>query len=59
MGKSSKRKHYDLIVLGSGPAGEKGAAQAAFFGKKVAMGEREPFLCGAGASTAISSKTLR
>jgi NAD(P) transhydrogenase len=27
---------YDLIVIGSGPAGEKGAAQAAYFGKRVA-----------------------
>lgn len=25
---------YDVIVIGSGPAGEKGAAQAAYFGKK-------------------------
>lgn len=50
---------YDLIVLGSGPAGEKGAAQAAFFGKKVAMVERNYYLGGAAASTAIPSKTLR
>ena len=28
---------YDLVVIGSGPAGEKGAAQAAYFGKKVAL----------------------
>jgi succinate dehydrogenase/fumarate reductase flavoprotein subunit len=32
--------HFDLVVLGSGPAGEKGAAQAAYFGKKVALVER-------------------
>src|SRR5437870_4388756 len=32
---------FDLIVIGSGPAGEKGAAQAAFFGKRVALIERE------------------
>ena len=50
---------YDLIVIGSGPAGEKGAAQAAYFGKKVAIIERNKFLGGVGASTAISSKTLR
>ena len=31
---------YDLIVIGSGPGGEKGAAQAAYFGKKVALIER-------------------
>ncbi|HXZ30127.1 MAG TPA: Si-specific NAD(P)(+) transhydrogenase [Dehalococcoidia bacterium] len=50
---------YDLIVLGSGPAGEKGAAQAAYFGKKVALAERDGYLGGAAASTAIPSKTLR
>ena len=52
-------KNYDLVVLGSGPAGEKGAAQAAYFGKKVAMVEREFHLGGAAASTTIPSKTLR
>lgn len=51
--------HYDLIVLGSGPAGEKGAAQAAYFGKKVAMVERESHLGGAAASATIPSKALR
>ena len=50
---------YDLIVLGSGPAGEKGAAQAAYFGKKVAIVERDSLLGGAAARTAIPSKTLR
>src|SRR6266849_6556690 len=51
---------YDLIVIGSGPAGEKGAAQAAFFGKKVAIIEKEPVLGGAAANTGtIPSKTLR
>ena len=50
---------FDLIVLGSGPAGEKGAAQAAYFGKKVAMVERHSFLGGAAAGTTIPSKTLR
>jgi NAD(P) transhydrogenase len=28
---------YDLIAIGAGPAGEKGAAQAAYFGKRVAL----------------------
>src|SRR5437763_14356064 len=37
---------YDLVVIGSGPAGEKGAAQAAFFGKKVAMVEKTASLVG-------------
>jgi NAD(P) transhydrogenase len=50
---------YDLIVLGSGPAGEKGAAQAAYFGKKVALIEREYCLGGAAAGTTLPSKTLR
>lgn len=50
---------YDLIVLGSGPAGEKGAAQAAYFGKRVAIVEKNSFLGGAAASTTIPSKTLR
>jgi NAD(P) transhydrogenase len=53
-------RHYDLVVLGSGPAGEKGAAQAAYFGKKVALVEREPILGGASCNTGtLSSKTLR
>jgi NAD(P) transhydrogenase len=50
---------FDLIVLGSGPAGEKGAAQAAYFGKKVALVEQNTYLGGAAASTTIPSKTLR
>src|SRR5215217_7663877 len=51
---------YDLIVIGSGPAGEKGAAQAAFFGKRVALIEREPVLGGACVNTGtVPSKTLR
>ena len=51
---------YDLIVIGSGPAGEKGAAQAAYFGKRVALIEREPVAGGACVNTGtIPSKTLR
>jgi len=51
---------YDLIVIGSGPAGEKGAAQAAYFGKKVALIERSAHLGGAGINTGtVPSKTLR
>lgn len=51
---------YDLIVIGSGPAGEKGAAQAAYFGKRVALIERESVVGGACVNTGtISSKTLR
>ncbi len=51
---------YDLIAIGSGPAGEKGAAQAAYFGKKVALIEQAPQLGGAGLNTGtLPSKTLR
>ena len=30
-------ERFDLVVIGAGPAGEKGAAQAAYFGKRVAI----------------------
>ncbi len=51
---------YDLIVIGSGPAGEKGAEQAAEFGKHVALIERAEYLGGAGINTGtVPSKTLR
>jgi NAD(P) transhydrogenase len=51
---------FDLVVIGSGPAGEKGAAQAAYFGKRVALVEKEACLGGAGVNTGtIPSKTLR
>ncbi len=51
---------FDLIVIGSGPAGEKGAAQAAYFGKRAALVERGPNLGGAGVNTGtVPSKTLR
>ncbi len=51
---------FDLVVIGSGPAGEKGAAQAAYFGKRVAIVERAPHLGGACANSGtIPSKTLR
>lgn len=51
---------FDLCVIGSGPAGEKGAAQAAYFGKKVCLIERSPKPGGAAVNTGtIPSKTLR
>jgi len=50
---------YDLVVIGSGPGGEKGAAQAAYFGKKVALIERTSRLGGAVATTAVPSKAMR
>ena len=52
---------YDLLVIGSGPAGEKGAAQVAWFGKRVALVERAaPRVGGACTNTGtLPSKTLR
>jgi NAD(P) transhydrogenase len=52
--------HYDLAVLGAGPAGEKASAQAAYFGKKVIVIEREREPGGAAVHTGtLPSKTLR
>lgn len=51
---------YDLVVIGGGPAGEKGAAQAAYFGKRVALIESAPEPGGACVHTGtLPSKTLR
>lgn len=51
---------YDLIVIGSGPAGQKAAIQAAKIGKRVALVERDRYLGGACVHRGtIPSKTLR
>ena len=56
----SDSEHFDMVVIGSGPAGEKGAAQAAYFGKRVCLIERAPKPGGAAVNTGtIPSKTLR
>src|SRR4051812_25137809 len=53
-------KHYDLVVIGSGPAGQKAAIQASKLGKKVCLVEKNPVLGGAGINTGtIPSKALR
>ena len=53
-------EYYDLVVIGAGPAGEKGAAQAAYFGKRVCIIERAPRPGGAAVNTGtVPSKTLR
>jgi NAD(P) transhydrogenase len=56
----SDSSHYDLVVIGAGPAGEKAAAQAAYFGKRVLIVEREAAPGGAAVHTGtLPSKTLR
>lgn len=51
---------YDLVVIGSGPAGSSGALGASFFGKRVALIERAKAVGGAGINTGtIPSKALR
>src|SRR5687767_15894036 len=57
---ASSADSFDLVVIGSGPAGEKGAAQVAYFGKRVAVVERAHDVGGAGVNTGtLPSKTLR
>src|SRR5262245_56142822 len=58
-GRNVKRATYDLIVIGSGPAGEKGAAKAAYFGKKVALVEQAQNYGGAVANTGVPTKAMR
>lgn len=51
---------YDLIVIGSGPAGQKAAIQAAKLDKRVAVVERKAVVGGVCINTGtIPSKTLR
>src|ERR671931_580194 len=53
-------ERFDMVVIGSGPAGEKAAAQAAYFGHRVAVVERAPRPGGAAVSRAgIPTRTLR
>ncbi len=51
---------YDIIVIGSGPAGQRAAIQAAKFGKKAAVVEKMEVIGGAAINTGtIPSKTMR
>src|SRR5258705_726820 len=51
---------YDLVVVGSGPAGQKAAIQGAKLGKNIAVVERHVALGGACVNTGtIPSKTIR
>jgi len=56
----SSENTYDLIVIGTGPAGEKAAVKAAYFGKRVAIIEKQRSYGGAGVNTGtLPSKTLK
>ncbi len=51
---------FDMVVIGAGPAGEKAAAQAAYFGKRVAIVDRSSRPGGSAVGSAgIPTKTLR
>src|SRR6201988_2841203 len=53
-------EHYDLIVLGSGPAGQRAAIQAVKFGKRAAVVEKLEVVGGTAINTGtIPSKTIR
>src|SRR5262245_2760985 len=57
---TSVSNHFDLAVIGSGPAGQKGAIAAAKMGKRVAIVDREKMIGGVCLHTGtIPSKTLR
>jgi NAD(P) transhydrogenase len=52
--------HYDLLVIGTGPAGQKAAVQAAKLGKKVGIIERKEVVGGVCTNSGtIPSKSLR
>ena len=52
--------HYDMLVIGSGPAGQKAAIQAAKVGKKVGIIERKKVVGGICINSGtIPSKSLR
>lgn len=52
--------HYDLIVIGSGPSGQRAAVQAAKLGKRAAVVERKHEVGGNAVHTGtVPSKTLR
>jgi len=51
---------FDLLIVGSGPAGQHAALHAARMGKRVGIIERKPRIGGAGLQTGtIPSKALR
>lgn len=53
-------KHYELIVIGSGPSGRRAAVQAAKWNKRVLVIEKSPAIGGVSVHTGtLPSKTLR
>jgi NAD(P) transhydrogenase len=53
------KDHFEMVVVGGGPAGEKAAAQAANFGKSVAVVDDAASLGGALAASAVTTKAMR
>ena len=59
-GKGSASGRYDLVVIGSGPAGQKAAIAAAKLGRRAAIVDRREMIGGCCVHTGtIPSKTLR
>jgi NAD(P) transhydrogenase len=57
---TTSSNRFDLAVIGSGPAGQKGAIAAAKLGKRVAIVDRQEMIGGVSLHTGtIPSKTLR
>jgi NAD(P) transhydrogenase len=57
---SVEERDFDLIVIGSGPSGQKAAIQAAKLGRRVAVVERRERVGGVSIHTGtVPSKTLR
>jgi NAD(P) transhydrogenase len=59
MARKADVDRFDMVVVGSGPAGEKAAAQAAYFGRRVAVVDRLPDPGGTMVAGAVSTKTMR
>ena len=55
-----RRNEYDLLCIGSGPAGQRAAIQAAKLGKRAVVIEKQPWIGGVCIATGtIPSKTFR
>ncbi len=56
----AQKMDYDILIIGSGPAGQHAAWQASRMGKRAAIIERKPKIGGAGLQTGtIPSKAMR